>query len=698
MPQSSHSWTRKQRFLAIGVLAGIYFLTGRAGLSLYITEVGATLVWPPTGISIAALLVFGLRLWPGIFAGALLTNLAMGNPVTATAVAAGNTAEAVTAYALLRMLNYHQHPFNGVRPVLAFFVLAAMIAPAVSATVGAASLTLTGLAPQFMFPSLWRLWWAGDMMGALLLTPLLVLLANARQEVIPASGEWPQRLAESSVMLFLGLMAVVLSHGDILAPAISSQLTYLPIIPVLWAALRFSRITALSHSFAVAALAIALTIIAVRDAGRDSANDALLLLYIYLVVQNLVVLLVSTVVHERNRMEQALKQARQQAEAASAQKSQFLTNISHEIRTPLNGILGVTALMLPSASNDTQRDQLRIIQSSADSLLSILNDVLDHARIEAGKLTIEKRTFFLPRLLRDVVGLFESQAEAKGLRMVTSFQGDLPRYVVQDDIRLRQILVNLISNAVKFTRRGSVTLEASLVDSDQHEPRVQFVVRDTGIGIPGAAMSHVFEAFTQADSSTSRLFGGSGLGLTISKQLAERLGGSLELVSLEGVGTEVGVTLPMRLASQLQIENLERSAPFNEGETGKTSALILNKHVLVVEDNDINAQVTEQMLKKLGFKATVATDGEQALARWQQGFDLILMDCNMPRMDGYQATREIRKLERDAQAHIPIVALTANAMKEEREKCLSAGMDDYLPKPIRLHQLEATLKRHLAPT
>ncbi|CAK9051888.1 Autoinducer 2 sensor kinase/phosphatase LuxQ, partial [Durusdinium trenchii] len=264
-----------------------------------------------------------------------------------------------------------------------------------------------------------------------------------------------------------------------------------------------------------------------------------------------------------------------------------------------------------------------------------------------------------------------------------------------DDVRLRQILVNLISNAVKFTRRGTVNLEVSVAVADHHEPTVQFVVRDTGIGIPGDALAHIFDAFTQADSSTARLYGGSGLGLTISKQLAERLGGSLELVSLEGVGTEVMVTLPLRLASQLQIDALNKAAPLNEGATGKTTALMLNKHVLVVEDNDINAQVTEQMLKKLGFKATVVSDGEQALAHWQQGFDLILMDCNMPRMDGYQATREIRKLERDGQSHIPIVALTANAMQEEREKCLSSGMDDYLAKPIRLHQLEAALKRQL---
>ena len=697
MPHSLQSWTRKQLIVAIGLLAALYLLTGRAGLSLYITEVKATLVWAPTGISIAALLLFGIRLWPGIFIGALLTNLSMSNPATAIPVALGNTAEALAAYALLRALGYHQRPFDGVRQVLAFFAVAALAAPAISATVGAATLVAGGLAPEFMFTSLWRLWWAGDMMGALLLTPLLFLAVNYRNELMATSAPMLKRLSESSVMLGLGLSAVVLSHGNALPAIVSNQMTYLPIIPVLWAALRFSRLTALAHSFLVAALAIALTILDVRDAGRDSANEALLLLYIYLVVQNLVVLLVSTVVHERNRMEQALNRARLDAEAASAQKSQFLTNISHEIRTPLNGILGVTALMLPSASNDTQRDQLRIIQSSADSLLSILNDVLDHARIEAGKLSIEKRPFFLPRLLRDVVGLFESQAEAKGLRLETQFDGELPRYVVQDDVRLRQILVNLISNAVKFTRRGTVNLQVSVAVADHHEPRVQFVVRDTGIGIPGDAMAHIFDAFTQADSSTARLYGGSGLGLTISKQLAERLGGSLELVSLEGVGTEVMVTLPLRLASQLQIDALNKAAPLNEGATGKTTALMLNKHVLVVEDNDINAQVTEQMLKKLGFNATVVSDGEQALAHWQQGFDLILMDCNMPRMDGYQATREIRKLERDGQSHIPIVALTANAMQEEREKCLSSGMDDYLAKPIRLHQLEAALKRNLSP-
>ena len=695
-PYRRSQFSTSQRLGLVLLVAITYVLTGRAGLSMYITEVGATLVWAPTGISIAAVYLLGSWIWPGIWLGSLLTNLAVSASPAAAMIATGNTCEALLAVWLVRRWTQAETPFDHIRDVLGYLILACMVATAVSASVGSATLQAAGLLSPGSIAEVWQLWWLGDLMGALLLAPILILLVM-RHTGMPdtlAPRPLPRRLMETLLTLASGLLLVWLVYSDVLDPDYRTRLTYLPIIPMLWAALRLSRLNALAQSLALSALAISLTLLHGLNEGKQAANQNLMLLYLFLFVQNAAILLVAAVVQERNRMDADLARARREAEEASAQKGRFLTNMSHEIRTPLNGILGVTAMLLPEMEQPRHREQLRIIQSSADSLLSILNDVLDHARIEAGKLEIEPRPFNLPQLVRDVCGLFESQAESRGLSLRARISNDVPRYVVNDDTRVRQILVNLVSNAVKFTPRGSIEVSVS-VASQGPPPVVQFVVRDTGIGIPGEAMKSIFSAFTQADSSTSRLYGGSGLGLTICKQLAEHLGGELQLVSLEGVGTEVTVTLPLPLANQDQVGDLTGESRISTGDTGKMNALLLGKRILVAEDNSINAQVTEQMLRRLGYEVAVATDGEQALAQWQQGFDLILMDCHMPRMDGYETTRAIRKLEKEGHRHIPIVALTANAMKDERDRCISAGMDDYLAKPIRLTQLDSTLKRHL---
>lgn len=697
MPRINLDGDPRRYWLWLMATLAAYFLTGIAGVSLYVAEVRATLIWAPTGISIAALYLLGYRFWPGVFLGALSVNLCLNSGLLpALTVAVGNTLEAVIAVWLVKRWSNHATPFEHVRDVLGYILLACFGATMISALVGAAVTTGIDAPEHSDFHSVWRLWWLGDMMGALLVAPVLILLLHPQEPFRSDLRPLPARLAEGSFTLFAGVAMVVLVYADILDPNYSTRLTYLPLVPMLWAALRFSRLTTVLQNLVVCCAAIALTLSGTEGAGKDQANLSLMLLFLFLTVQNSALLLVTAVVRDRNRTDAALAEARKAAEEASAQKSRFLTNMSHEIRTPLNGILGVTALMLPDIHNDKQRSQLRIIQSSADSLLNILNDVLDHGRIESGKLVIEPRTFPLPQLIRDITGLFESQAEARSLSLKTHVANDVPEFVTGDDTRIRQILVNLLSNAVKFTRQGSITLNVEMT-TETPDPVIRFVVRDTGIGIPSKALKNIFDAFTQADSSTARIYGGSGLGLTISKQLAERLGGTLELVSLEGVGTEVIVTLPLPRASDDEVRRYRRDGEQPSGETGQRTALLLGKRILVAEDNAINAQVTRQMLEKLGYDVAVAEDGEKAMAQWQQGFDLILMDCHMPRMDGYQTTREIRKLERDDGRHIPIVALTANAMRDERERCITAGMDDYLSKPIRLEQLDRTLRRHLAP-
>src|SRR5690606_6228827 len=537
-------------------------------------------------------------------------------------------------------------------------------------------------------------WFFGDLMGILGLTPLLYLIGQRFWQHAPADVA---SFRDNPVEPLLLVMAITLVSSSLymLPRSVTLHLLYLPFLLVLWAALRLPLIQALSINLLVAAIAICGTLQDFVDATQPQLLYELAFLYLYLLTQSATVLLVAGVVRDRENTANELLQAQRNAEAASQQKSQFLTNISHEIRTPLNGIIGVTGIMLPEVGNARQREQLRIVQNSAESLLKLLNDLLDHARIDAGKLQIDMHTLSLPQLLRDIIGLFESQAESKGLYMRARLAGDLPTYVVSDEKRIRQVLVNVIGNALKFTEQGGVTLSVTMQRQHAGCSDVLFSIEDTGIGIPVEAQERVFEPFTQADQSTARLYGGSGLGLTISRQLCQQLGGRLSLHSTPGEGTRIDILVPLRHASLSQETSFRRQAEHAESAPASEEVLPPQR-ILVAEDNNVNAQVTEQMLRNLGHDVVIAENGEAVMARWQQGFDLILMDCLMPVMDGYTAARRIRSLEHESGQRIPIIALTANTMNEEREKCVAAGMDDFLAKPVRLRQLNDALRRQLA--
>ena len=682
-------------WLQLTSLVAAYVLTGLLSFGMMVNEGLASMVWPPAGIAVATLLLCGRRLWPGVWLAAFLTNLFVsGNPLLAALLALGNTIEALLAVYLLRRFTRRDTLFNGLRTTLVFLVCAALIAPVPSALVGTLSMLAFNIITAADWLRAFGMWLLGDLMGILTLTPAIYLIGRSlRLRGQDNSLSFQASGAEQVALICITSLVSVVVYA--LPNSVTAQLNYLPFLLVLWGALRPPLIQALTLSLVVCVIAISGTLTELNDGNHAQIISDLTYLYLFLGTQTATVLLVGAVVRDRERIAEQLLNARQAALTASEQKSQFLTNISHEIRTPLNGIIGVTGIMLPEATSDRQREQLRIVQNSADSLLTLLNDLLDHARIEAGKLSIEMQTFSLPQLLRDVVGLFESQAEARGLILRAQFSGDLPRYVVSDDTRIRQVLVNVLGNALKFTQAGSISLTVTHDSSNEDADMVVFSVEDTGIGIAPEAQERIFEPFTQADDTTTRLYGGSGLGLTISRQLAEQLGGHLSLVSTLGIGTRVDIALPLHKASLTQEFSYRRQIEHAELETGSNEALVVGRRILVAEDNPVNAQVTEQMLRNLGHEVTVAENGEVALALWQQGFDLILMDCLMPIMDGYDTTRSIRKLERDGGRRIPIVALTANAMGEEREKCIAAGMDDYLAKPIRMHQLDGMLRRHL---
>ena len=396
----------------------------------------------------------------------------------------------------------------------------------------------------------------------------------------------------------------------------------------------------------------------------------------------------SVSITEVKSQESLLIKAKEDAEAGTRAKSQFLAIMSHEIRTPMNGVVGMAELLLETKLNKKQKEFASTIVSSGNSLLQLLNDILDLSKIESGKFELERSNFDFHKLIYDTSNLMAASKPKNPVKLIVKVEKDVPQFVVGDSTRLRQVIINLLGNSVKFTTKGKVSIEVSTIKLTQLNVDVEIKVIDTGIGIKENKLEHIFNNFSQADASTTRKYGGTGLGLAVTRQLIELMGGEIRVESHEGEGTTFTISLSYPLAESSNAKEIKQTTKIINGKQ-------MGKNILLVEDNLVNQKIANAILENFGYTVTLALNGNEAVHHCEENkYDAILMDCQMPLMDGYEATVAIRA-GLSENTVTPIIAMTANAMQGDKEKCLDVGMNDYLSKPINNLSLKSILERYI---
>jgi signal transduction histidine kinase/CheY-like chemotaxis protein len=679
--------TRARGWRDLGV-ATLVFLAyvgaGKLGLRLAFVHASASAVWAPTGISLAAFLLLGPRVWPAIFTGALAVNLTTAGAVaTSLGIAAGNTLEGLAGAYLVGRFAGGKRAFESPQGLLAFVALGGLLAPAVSATVGVSSLVLGGEAPGAAAPWIWLTWWLGDAAGALIVTPAIVHWALAPRL------DWSRsRRLEAALLLVAAIAAAVFVFTG--ASELAQQrypVAFLCMPPLVWAAFRFGPRVAAALLCLLCGVAVWGTLQGLGPFSTQRPGEALVLLQAFMGTTAVVTLLMATLVsswrrtlRERTASEAAATLARVEAETASRLKDEFLATLSHELRTPLNAIVGWSRLLLEGRHSeaDVQR-ALRVIDRNARAQVQIIEDILDVSRIVTGALRLDPRPLDLRALLEEGLDVVRPAAAAKEIAVGADLGRPVP--LVADPRRLQQVFWNLLSNAVKFTPAGG-RIDVRLRGSPDG---VEVEVMDSGPGIHPDFLPHVFERFRQADSTASRAHGGLGLGLAIVRHLVELHGGT---VRAENRGDREGSVFTVRLPLAADREDAAPPAAGGAAPPPRLDGL----RVLAVDDDDDALELLTLALERAGAAVSSARSASECLAALgEHRPDVLVCDIGMPQEDGHELIRRVRALGEPALAGVPAVALTAYASGEDRRRAAAAGFDAYLAKPVEPAALSATI-------
>lgn len=697
----NYRWWMEMLCIAIA-----YFVVSRITANTIIAKsIGPSPVWPGAGVIVGLLLVWGRSRWLGVFLGALYLNShRSGLSIQAMFTASGSTIGSLITVSLILHLTGTNYPFKQVRHVVIFSLCSLFSGTVLQTITGVTSYMLLGMYIKGGFWSFFWPWWIGDSVGVLLFAPLvLAWLRSLQDSAIPSWRSWEVLTAITSL-----IVVAYFSFYD------SQPIEYLLLPPLLWSAFRFgAKLTTLLVMLVGMTASVATAYKYGIFYKAMEQGDSLLLLQIFMGVIAVATMAVLAIVAENRKANLRLQMAnadleqrvldrtrelRQsetkalelaaKAEAANQAKSTFIANMSHELRSPLNAVIGFSQLMM--RTNDLPREHyenVSIINRSGDYLLTLINNILDLSKIEAGKTTLNTQNCDLYYLLEDLEDMLQLRATNAGIELIFVKDDRVPRFIRIDEVKLRQVLINLLGNAIKFTKMGNVKLLVTTVDVAEQECTLNFSVRDTGVGIAPEELSDLFVSFSQAQAGKEKQEG-TGLGLSISQRFVQLMGGEITVASELGQGTTFQFQIPIQLGR----ESLADANP-----KMRTLALAPDQptyKILVVDDKPINCQLLIKLLQPMGFEVQEASNGQEAIAIWDRWEPhLIWMDMRMPIMDGYEATKHIKStLKGNATA---VIALTASVLEEEKAILLSAGCDDFIRKPFSEQMIFDTLAKHL---